>query len=90
MIRAGFSILIVALGFLVPSWIFLGALFLGAVLFRNFWEAIVLMVVVNSVYVYNGASFQAIYVVWGVFAYLVSYFIHTRTRFKSDFEYQKK
>lgn len=84
MIRLSFCILLLVLGFLLPSWIFLLALFGGALLFRLFWEAILIMIIMNVVYMYNGASFQALYVLWGVGAFIISYFVHTRTRFQSD------
>ncbi len=81
--RIFFSIGVVIVGFLAPYWLFIFLLFLGAVLFSNFWEAILVSVIINSVYVYSGASFEGVYVVWGIVVYIVNILIHRQTRFQT-------
>lgn len=86
MIRISFAIIFLVLGLFVPTWLFLTALFAGAFFFKNFWEAIGITVIINAVFVYNNADFQASYVVFGIVVYIISHFIHTRTRFKTTLQ----
>lgn len=81
MVRISIAIILIILGLVVPSWLFLGATFLVSLWYRNFWEIFPVMVVLNSIYVYNGALFEAKYLVWALGIYVVSFLIHTQTRF---------
>lgn len=82
-VRVFITSILAILGFLLPVWIFLFLTFLASLWFRNYWEIFIIMVVLNSVYVYNKASFEAVYLVWGLGIYVISWLIHTRTRFNN-------
>jgi hypothetical protein len=82
-VRVSITFILAILGFLLPVWVFLFLIFLASLWFRNYWEIFIIMVVLNSVYVYNKASFEALYLVWGLGIYVISWFIHTRTRFNN-------
>ncbi len=84
MFRLSFSIIMIILGFFLPSWLFLTALFIMGFFVRNFWEAILVTGIVNLAYVYSGASFEGVYLLWGLAVFAFSWFIHTRTRFKKE------
>ena len=77
------SIIILFLGFLVPYWLLFLVLFVASIFFKNFWEVILITTILNIVYTYNGASFEAVYIVWGIVVYLISLLVHNRTRFRS-------
>lgn len=81
---------ILILGFLLPYWILFLGLAIGAVFFKNFWEAILITTILNIVYTYNGASFEATYIIWGIVVYLLSVIIHSRTRFHSYLQRKDK
>lgn len=89
-IRIFSTVGIIILGFLFPYWVLFLVLLVGAVFFENFWEAILITTILNIVYTYNGAHFEATYVVWGIVVYLLSRIIHGRTRFHSYLQKKDK
>lgn len=84
MFRISIVILLIILGILTPAWLFLGISFLASLWYRNFWEIFLVMVVLNSIYVYNGALFEAKYLIWALVIYVVSFLVHTQTRFNKS------
>ncbi len=86
MVRITIGIILVIIGFVTPSWLFLGVSFLVSLWYRNFWEIFPVMVVLNSVYVYNGALFEAKYIIWALSIYGLTFLIHTQTRFNKSLQ----
>lgn len=88
-IRIFIGVVLLILGFVTPYWFFFFTLTISAIFFKNFWEAILITTVINIVYVYNNAPFQASYIAWGVAIYLVGRVVHSRTRFDSHLKEKK-
>lgn len=86
MARISIGIVLLIIGLLTPTWLFLASAFLVSLWYRNFWEIFPIMVVLNSIYVYNGALFGAKYLVWALGIYVVTFLIHTQTRFNKDIQ----
>jgi len=87
--RLGVVLFLIIFGLILPSWIFIVFVFIASIFFINFWEVIGIMLLINIFYVYQDASFQALYLFWGVGIFLVSWIIHNKTRF-NDSLYGKK
>lgn len=86
MLRIILFTILTILGLMTPVWFFLVSSFVSTLLFENFWEIIVISIILNVVFVYNGANFQALYVALGVVLYVISWIIHTKTRLKPYFK----
>lgn len=68
-------------GLVFPVWLFMTCLFIAALLIPRYWGAVVVGVLLNLVYVDASASFGALYVVWGVAAFVFSVLVKELTRF---------
>lgn len=82
MVRTLITILLVFFGFMAPTWLFLVTLFISTLAVYNFWEVILVTIIVNSLYVYQGEFFSAQYILWGIAAYLCGMFVYRMTRLR--------
>lgn len=72
------------LSFFIPYWLFFICVFFVSLFFESYWEVILLGLILDIVYVYKGVSFEAWYLVWSTGIYIISWLVHSLTRFYSE------